>query len=124
MEDDLDYSRRVIGHAIEVHRHLGPGLLESAYEDCLCHELALAGIAHTRQVALPLVYQGLYVAVGYRVDVLVEDRLIVEVKSVDRLVAVHDAQLLTYLRISGLRTGLLLNFNHAVLKDGIKRLTI
>jgi GxxExxY protein len=110
--------------AIEVHRHLGPGLLEAAYEDCLCHELTLAGIPHARQVLLPVRYKGLDVGAAYRLDVLVGQTLIVEIKSVERLMTVHDAQLLTYLRLSGLRTGLLLNFNHAVLKDGIRRLTI
>ena len=110
--------------AIEVHRHLGPGLLESAYEDCLCHELSLAGIPHARQVALPVRYKGLDIGTAYRLDVLVAQTLIIEIKSVERLMPVHDAQLLTYLRLGGLRTGLLLNFNHAVLKDGIRRLTI
>jgi len=114
----------VIGLAIEVHRHLGPGLLESAYEDCLCHELSLAGIPHARQVMLPVRYKGLEVGAAYRLDVVVANILILEIKSVERTLPVHEAQLLTYLRLSGLRTGLLLNFNHAVLKAGIKRLTI
>ncbi len=124
MDDDADYSRRVIGLVIEVHRHLGPGLLESAYEDCLCHELALADIPHARQVVVPTTYKGVRVAAAYRLDVIVADVLIPEIKSVDRLLSIHEAQLLTYLRLSGLRTGLLLNFNHAFLKDGIKRLVI
>jgi GxxExxY protein len=123
MEDDADLTRSVIGLAIEVHRHLGPGLLESAYEDCLCHELSLARIAHERQVALPITYKGLHVAAGYRLDVVVQGRLILEIKALERVLPVHEAQLLTYLRLSGLRTGLLLNFNHAVLRDGIKRIT-
>lgn len=123
MDDDAELSRRVIGLAIEVHRHLGPGLLESAYEDCLCHELSLARIAHERQVALPITYKGLHVAAGYRLDIIVQGRLILEIKAAERVLPVHEAQLLTYLRLSGLRTGLLLNFNHAVLKDGIKRIT-
>jgi GxxExxY protein len=110
--------------AIEVHRHLGPGLLESAYEDCLCHELALAGIPHQRQVPLHVRYKGLEVGSAYRLDVVVAGSLILEIKSVERLLPVHEAQLLTYLRLSFLRTGLLLNFNHAVLKDGIRRLTL
>jgi len=123
LDDDNDLTRRVIGCAIEVHRHLGPGLLESAYEDCLCHELSLVRIAHERQVALPVVYKGLAVAAGYRLDVLVERRLILEIKAIDRSAPVHEAQLLTYLRLSGLRLGLLLNFNQAILRDGIKRIT-
>jgi len=122
--DDNGLSRRVIGCAIEVHRHLGPGLLEAAYEDCLSHELSLMGIAHERQVALPVIYKGVSVAAAYRLDLLVEGRLVLEIKSVDRLMAVHEAQMLTYLRLSGLRLGLLMNFNMAVLKDGIKRMAI
>jgi GxxExxY protein len=123
VDDDNELSRRVIGCAIEVHRHLGPGLLESAYEECLCHELSLERIAHERQVALPVTYKGLTIAAGYRLDVLVDRRLILEIKAVDRAAPVHEAQLLTYLRLSGLRLGLVLNFNQAVLRDGIKRIT-
>ncbi len=123
-DEDNDLSRRVIGCAIEVHRHLGPGLLEAAYEDCLCHEMSLSGISHERQVALPLAYKDITVAGAYRLDILVERRLILEIKAIDRTTLVHEAQLLTYLRLSGLRIGLLLNFNHAVLKNGIKRLTL
>jgi len=119
--DDIALSERVIGCAIEVHRHLGPGLLESAYEDCLCFELGAAGVTFRRQVELPVVYKGMPLAAAYRLDILVADRLVVEVKSVERLLAVHEAQLLTYLRLSGHRAGLLLNFNHAVLKEGIRR---
>ena len=121
MADDNELSRRVIGCAIEVHRHLGPGLLESAYEECLSQELSLERIAHERQVALPITYKGHSVAAGYRLDILVERRLILEIKAIDRSAPVHEAQLLTYLRLSGLRLGLLLNFNQAVLRDGIKR---
>lgn len=123
-DEDNALSRHVIGCAIEVHRHLGPGLLEGAYEDCLCHEMWLTGIAHERQVALPVTYKGINVAGAYRLDILVERRLILEIKAIDRTTLVHEAQLLTYLRLSGLQIGLLLNFNHAVLKDGIKRLTL
>ncbi len=114
-------SERVIGCAIEVHRHLGPGLLESAYEDCLCFELGAAGLVFRRQVELPVVYKGMPLAASYRLDILIANRLVVEVKSVERILAVHEAQLLTYLRLSGHRAGLLLNFNHAVLKEGIRR---
>ncbi len=120
MEDAL-LSERVIGCAIEVHRHLGPGLLESAYEDCLCFELAQAGLATRRQVELPFLYKGIRLAVGYRLDLLVEERLVLEIKSVERVLPIHEAQLLTYLRMSGLRAGLVPNFNHVVLKEGIRR---
>ncbi len=119
--DDLALSERVIGCAIEVHRHLGPGLLESAYVDCLCFELGAAGLAFQRQVELPVVYKGMPLAAAYRLDILIANRLVVEVKSVERILAVHEAQLLTYLRLSGHRAGLLLNFNHVVLKEGIRR---
>ncbi len=115
-------SRQVIGAAIEVHRALGPGLLESVYEACLCHELAVRNIAFERQVSLPVQYKDVYLDCGYRLDVLVGDRVIVELKSVAQLEPIHDAQLLTYLRLSRLWLGLLINFNVPVLKQGIKRL--
>ncbi len=115
-------SAGVIGAAIEVHRHLGPGLLESAYEVCLSHELAQAGIPHERQVPLPVTYKGIALDCGYRIDVIVEGTLILELKAVDMLLAVHKAQLLTYLRLSGIRKGLLINFNTAQLRDGIVRM--
>jgi GxxExxY protein len=117
-------TQKVIGSAIEVHRHLGPGLLESAYEECLCWELKQAGLAVRRQVSLPVVYKEVKLDVGYRLDLVVEDRLVIELKTVERLLPIHEAQLLTYLKLSGLKTGLLLNFNTAVLKDGIKRLVL
>ncbi len=122
--EDTQYSvlsRRVIGLAIEVHRELGPGLLENAYEECLCVELRQAGISHLRQCKLPVIYKGLSLDCNYRIDIAVERQLIVEVKSVDHIAPVHEAQLLTYLRLSGIPVGLLLNFNTAVLKDGIRR---
>jgi GxxExxY protein len=115
---------KVIGAAIEVHRVLGPGLLESAYEECLCHELNLVGLAFERQVPLPVVYKGVRLDCGYRLDVVVEGRLVVELKTVERLMPVHDAQLLTYLRLSQIHTGLILNFNVPVLRDGIKRMVL
>ena len=115
---------RIIGLAIEVHRHLGPGLLESAYEECLCFELRENGIAHARQVQLPMEYKAVRLDCGYRVDIAVENRLVLELKTVERLLPVHDAQLLTYLRLSGFATGLLLNFNVPVLKDGVRRLVL
>jgi GxxExxY protein len=115
-------TERVIGAAITVHRHLGPGLLESAYEECLCWELSAAGVTFDRQVPLPVHYKGVRLDRGYVLDVLVEDQLIVELKAVDRLEPVHIAQVLTYLKLTGVKPGLLLNFNCATLRDGIKRL--
>ena len=115
---------QVIGLAIEVHRGLGPGLLESAYEECLCFELREYGVEFRRQVPLPVVYKSVKLDCGYRLDMMIEDNLIVELKTVERLLPVHEAQLLTYLKLSGLRTGLLLNFNTPVLKDGIRRLVL
>jgi GxxExxY protein len=113
---------RVIGLAIAVHRELGPGLLESAYEACLAYELEQAGLPYQRQVALPVSYKNVDLDCGYRLDLLVDTALIVELKTVDAISKVHKAQLLTYLRLSRLRTGLILNFNCAVLKDGIHRM--
>ena len=115
-------SNRVIGACIEIHRQLGPGLLESVYEECLCHELGLQGIRFSRQRPLPVVYKGIRLEGGYRLDVLVENSLVLELKAVDALLPVHEAQLLTYLKLSGLPLGLLLNFNVPVLKQGIKRI--
>ena len=117
-------SNLVIGAAIEVHRQLGPGLLESAYEECLCFELAQLGGTHERQVALPIVYKGHRLNAGYRIDLVVERTLIVEVKSVDQLARIHTAQMLTYLRLSGLETALLINFNVALLKIGLRRFAL
>jgi GxxExxY protein len=117
-------TNRIIGLAIGVHRELGPGLLESAYEECLCCELNQSGIAFARQVPLPIVYKGIHLDCGYRLDVVVQSELILEIKSVDHLLPIHDAQLLTYLRLSGRKVGLLMNFNTVVLKDGIRRLIL
>ncbi len=117
-------TEKVIGLAIEVHRVLGPGLLESAYEKCLCFELKAHGIAFERQMALPVIYKSIRLDCGYRIDIVIEDALVVELKTVEKLMPVHAAQLLTYLKLSGMRTGLLLNFNTPVLKDGIKRLVL
>ena len=111
----------MIGAAIEVHRTLGPGLLESVYEECLCYELGLRGLSYARQVAVPVMYKDLDVPCGYRADVVVNDAVLVELEAVERVLAVHEAQLLTYLRLTGIRVGLLLNFNVAVLKKGIVR---
>lgn len=112
----------IIGAAIEVHRRTGPGLMESAYEECLCFELSQSGLAFQRQVEVPVVYKGVRLDCGYRMDLLVEDAVVVELETVDHLLPVHSAQLLTYLKLSGKRVGLLLNFNEAILKRGIKRL--
>jgi GxxExxY protein len=111
----------IIGAAIDVHRELGPGLLESAYEECFCHELRLRGLNFQRQVELPVAYKGLKLDCGYRLDVVVEDAVIVELKSIEQISPIHEAQLLTYLRLSGKKVGLLINFNVAVLKNGIVR---
>jgi GxxExxY protein len=115
------YTEAIIGAAIEVHRQLGPGLLESAYEECLCHELRLRGRAFERQVELPICYKGLQLDCGYRLDILVENAVILELKAVDQMLPVHEAQLLTYLRLSRKKVGLLLNFNVPALKEGIIR---
>ena len=117
-------TEKVIGLAIEVHRQLGPGLLESAYEECLCLELQEAGLAFRRQVPLPITYKSIRLDCGYRLDLLIEDQLILELKSVEGLLPIHEAQVLTYMKLSGVRTGLLLNFNSAVLKNGIRRLML
>ena len=116
-----ELSRKVIGAAIEVHRHLGPGLLENAYEECLCRELELRGIPFQRQHPIDIEYKGIIIEAAYRVDVLVADLVVIELKSVERLEPIHDAQLLTYLRLYKRWLGLLLNFNVPVLKDGIQR---
>ena len=115
-------TEQVIGLAIEVHRQLGPGLLESAYEACLCFELNAMGFPYSRQVPLQLKYKDVMLECGYRMDIVVEDQLVIELKTVDRLLPIHDAQMLTYLRLSGIRTGLLLNFNTVLFKDGLRRL--
>lgn len=117
-----DITRDIIAAAIEVHRHLGPGLLESTYEACLCRELSLREIPFQKQLALPVTYKGINLDAGYRIDVLVEDTVILELKSVEAIAPVHTAQLLTYLRLTQREIGLLINFNVVVLKEGIKRL--
>jgi GxxExxY protein len=116
-----EITEAIIGAAIEVHKTLGPGLLESAYEECLCHELAAHGLAYQREEPLPVVYKGVQLDCGYRLDLLVEGIVIVELKSVDVILPIHEAQLLTHLRLSGKRVGLLINFNVTKLRDGIVR---
>lgn len=115
-------SETVIGAALDVHTMLGAGLLESAYEECLCHELTLRRIGFSRQASLPLDYKGIRLDCGYRIDILIPNALIVEIKSVDKLLPVHQAQLITYLRLTGISTGLLINFNVPHLRQGIRRL--
>ena len=122
-ENDL-LTEKILGFAIEVHRQLGPGLLESAYEECLSYELSQSGIGFRRQVPLPVIYKSIRLDCGYRIDIVVEDQVILELKTVERLMPIHEAQILTYLKLSGLHTGLLLNFNSAVLKDGIRRIRL
>lgn len=115
-------TERLIGACIEIHKALGPGLLESAYEECLCHELRLAGIEFERQCPLPVQYKGVKLDCGYRLDLVVQGKLVVELKAVQELLPIHEAQLLTYLKLSGLTLGLLVNFNVPVLRRGIKRI--
>ena len=118
---DSEITQVIIGAAIEVHKQLGPGLLESAYEECLCHELAIRKMNFERQKPIPLVYKEVKLDCGYRLDILVEDRIVVELKSVDGLGPIHEAIILTYLKLSSHKLGLLINFNVPLLKDGIKR---
>ena len=115
-------TERIIGAAIEVHRHLGPGLLESIYEECLCYELSQAGLRYQRQVHLPIDYKGIKLDAAYKVDLVVEDSVVVEIKATEGTAPVHCAQLLTYLRASNKQVGLLINFNVPVLKNGLKRI--
>lgn len=116
-----ELTSEIIAAAIEVHRCLGPGLLESTYEECLCRELALRGIPFVKQHPLPVKYKGVLLDCGYRLDIVVADTVIIEIKSVEALEPIHEAQLLTYLRLSEKKVGLLINFNVTMLKDGIKR---
>jgi len=114
-------TERIIEAALEVHKVLGPGLMESAYEECLCRELALRGIGVERQLPLPVEYKGARLDCAYRVDLLVEQSVVVEIKSVSSIEPIHEAQLLTYLKLGGWKLGLIVNFNVPVLKDGIRR---
>jgi len=120
--DINELTGQIIGSAIEVHKTLGPGLLESAYEECLCHEFDLRGISYKRQHAIPVQYKGAKLDCGYRIDLLVDNRVILELKSVDCFEPIHEAQILTYLKLTGFKVGLLINFNVPVLRDGVKRL--
>lgn len=116
-----EVTERIIGAAIEVHRHLGPGLLESAYEECLCQELTLRELPYERQKAVPVEYKGYRIDAGYRLDILVAGEIVVEVKAVDGILPVHEAQILSYLRLGGWSIGLLLNFHVPLLKQGVRR---
>lgn len=118
-EDEI--SNIIIGKAIEVHRQLGPGLLESAYQECLCYELINAGLGVKKEVALPIVYKDVKLDHGYRIDLLVEDKVVIELKTVEGLTDVHEAQVLTYLKLGNYKLGLLFNFNVKMLKSGMKR---
>ena len=117
-------SNKVIGCAIEVHRHLGPGLMESAYEQCLARELSLAGLIFEMQKSLPVAYKGIQLDCGYRMDFLIEGHLIVELKAASTLLAIHEAQILTYMKLAGASIGLLIKFNVEILKQGIRRLVL
>jgi len=117
-------TEKIIESAIEIHRHLGPGLLESAYEECLCFELKRHDLSFERQKPLPLKYKSIELDCGYRIDILVEDKVIVELKCVDKINPIHEAQLLTYLRLSDKKVGLILNFYVSLMKDGIRRLVL
>jgi len=119
-----DLTGEIIGAAIEVHKALGPGLLESAYEECLCREFGLRQLHFKRQQAIPVEYKGVKLDCGYRIDFSIEDLVILELKSVDSLQPIHEAQLLTYLKLTGFKVGLLINFNVPVLRQGIRRLII
>ena len=119
-----ELTERIIGLAIDVHRSTGPGMLESVYEGCLCHELEQANITFQRQAAIPVIYKGFRFDEGIRADILVDRQVIVEIKAVANLLPAHDAQVLTYLRMSGLRLGLLLNFHARLLKDGLRRFVV
>jgi len=119
--DENGCSKLVIGAAIEVHRHLGPGLLESAYERALAHELQLIGLNTKRQLMLPVIYKGIELPDSFRIDMIVEDLIVVEVKAVDEIMTIHESQLLTYLRFSSKRLGLLLNFHSPTMRTGIRR---
>ena len=119
-----ELSNKVIGCAIEVHRELGPGLLESTYEQCLAYELKRAEIPFKLQVGIPIEYKQITLDCGYRIDLLADDRLIVELKSVDQMLKIHEAQLLTYMKLAGVRVGLLINFNVEVLRKGVRRFVL
>jgi GxxExxY protein len=122
--NENELTKVIIGAAIDVHRQLGPGLLESAYEACLCHEFGLRQILYESQKPLPVIYKGLSLECGYRVDVLVDSKVVLEIKSVEAVLPIHEAQMLTYMRLGCWKAGLLINFNVPLLKQGIRRLVL
>ena len=124
MLHEEDLTGQIIGAAIDVHRELGPGLLESAYEECLCHELSLRRISFQRQVPFPVLYKSVRLDCGFRADLIVDNRVVVELKAIETLTELYKAQLLTYLRITRLKVGLLFNFNCEILKNGMVRLVL
>jgi GxxExxY protein len=119
-----ELSKRVIGLSLEVHKNLGPGLLESSYKQCLAYELSKADIAYISEYELPINYKGIQITNGYRIDILIENKIIIELKSVERINPIHEAQILTYMKLSNIKIGLLINFNEKLLKDGIKRFVL
>jgi GxxExxY protein len=121
MKSFNELTETIIGAAIEVHRALGPGLLESTYEMCLCRELAISGIPFERQVPIPVEYKGVKLDCGYRADIVVDTTILLEIKAIDSLLPIHDAQLLSYLKLGGWKIGLLINFNVELLKNGLRR---
>ena len=123
MEFD-ELSNKVIGLAIEVHKQLGPGLLENTYKQCLAYELNQAGIRFQMEVEIPVEYKDIRISCGYRIDLIMENKLIIELKSVDKLHSVHEAQILTYMKLAKIKIGLLMNFNEKILKEGIKRFVL
>ncbi len=114
-------TEQIIGAAIEVHRSLGPGLLESAYEECVCHELSIRGLSFRRQQPLSVSYKGVNLDCGYKLDIVVEGKVVLELKCVEKILPIHEAQLLTYMKLGGFKVGLLMNFNVPLMKDGIVR---
>ena len=122
--NENELSNIVIGAAIEVHQHLGPGLLESAYRQCLARELSLRGIAYETEKAIPLKYKSLNLDCGYRLDFLIEDKVILELKAVEKILSIHEAQMITYLKLTEHKLGLILNFNVGFLREGIKRIVL
>jgi GxxExxY protein len=122
--NENELTKVIIGAAIDVHRQLGPGLLESAYEACLCHEFGLRQILYESQKPLPVIYKGLSLECGYRVDVLVDSKVVLEIKSVEAVLPIHEAPMLTYMRLGCWKAGLLINFNVPLLKQGIRRLVL
>jgi GxxExxY protein len=124
MSKENEISGAIIGAAIEVHKHLGPGLLESAYEECLAHEMSLRGMPFERQKPLPVIYKGTQLDCGYRLDFLVEETVVVELKAIDKLLPIHQAQAITYLKLTRCKLALLLNFNVQLMRNGIKRVAL